>query len=186
MSLFITDRLRQTAAEFGDEGARWLANLPARVSQLERAWSITVEPARDNDGSCSWIAPARLADGTEAILKVSIPHPEARREADALRAWDGRGAVRLLQATEDGFSLLLERCVPGTNLWSLPEDEADATGAAVLQRLWREPPDDAPFDRLTDLAAEWCRDLPLTAPAAGYDADVIADAVSLARDLAAT
>ena len=47
------------------------------------------------------------------VLKISIPHPEARHEADALRLYDGDGAVRLLRASEDGFTLLLERCHPG-------------------------------------------------------------------------
>src|SRR4051794_29659968 len=44
-----------------------------------------------------------LADGTPAVLKVINPHREALQEADALDRWDGDGAVRLLDRTEDGL-----------------------------------------------------------------------------------
>ena len=186
MSFFIPARVRETAATFGAEGTRWLADLPARVAELEQAWSLTAGPAFDTDGQVSWVAPVLPQDGSEAVLKISIPHPEARREADALRVYDGQGAVRLLRASEDAFSLLLERCVPGTNLWSLDVDESNAAGAAVLRQLWREPPPAVAFVRLSDLAAEWCESLPRTAPAAGYDAALVAHAVELARELAAT
>src|SRR5207244_5718502 len=128
-------------------------------------------------------APAQLADGSEVVLKISIPDDEARYEADALRAYDGRGAVRLLRVSEDGFSLLLERCVPGTNLWSPGQEEGNAVGAAVLRRLWRQPPPTVAFDPLSDLTDGWCEALPRTAPAAGYDAALLSHAVELARDL---
>jgi streptomycin 6-kinase len=186
MSFFIPTRVRETAAGFGAEGARWLDHLPARVAELEQAWWLTAGLAFDTDGQVSWVAPVHLQDGSEAVLKISIPHPEARREADALRVYEGQGAVRLLRASEDGFSLLLERCVPGTNLWSLDVGEGNAAGAAVLRQLWREPPPAMAFDRLSALAAEWCEALPREAPAAGYDADTVARAVALARGLAAT
>jgi streptomycin 6-kinase len=186
MSFFIPARVRDTASGFGAEGLRWLEDLPSRVAELEQAWLLTAGPAFDTDGQVSWVAPVHLADGSEAVLKISIPHPEARREADALRAFDGRGAVRLLRASADGFSLLLERCVPGTNLWSLNVEEGNAAGAVVLRQLCREPPPSVAFDRLSDLAAEWCEELPRQAPAAGYDAPLVADAVHLARELAAT
>jgi streptomycin 6-kinase len=186
MSFFIPPRVRETAAGFGAEGTRWLEHLPARIAELEHAWSLTAGQAFDTDGCVSWVAPVQLAGGSEAVLKISIPHPEARREADALRVYEGRGAVRLLRASEDGFSLLLERCVPGTNLWTPDVDEGNAAGAAVLRQLWREPPPSAAFDRLSALAAEWCASLPREAPAAGYDAALVVDAVRLARGLADT
>jgi len=65
-------------------------------------------------------------------------------------------------------------------------EEGNAAGAAVLRQLWREPPPAVAFVRLSDLAAEWCESLPREAPAAGYDAALVAHAVELARELAAT
>ena len=207
MIFFVPQRVRETAAGFGAAGALWLEELPARIAAIEEAWSLTAGRVFDTDGQVSWVAPVRLAEGSEAVLKISIPHPEARREADALRFFEGRGAVRLLRASEDGFSLLIERCVPGTNLWSLGVEEGNAAGAAVLRRLWREPSSSQkakgkrqksefrfdssafcllPFALLTDLAAEWCESLPRTAPGAGYDTGLVSDAVALARELAET
>ena len=42
--------------------------------------------------------------------------------------------------SDDGYALLLERCLPGTDLWSLSEREGNAVGVALLQRLWRRVP----------------------------------------------
>ncbi|MGI8972366.1 MAG: aminoglycoside phosphotransferase family protein [Dehalococcoidia bacterium] len=186
MSFFIPTRVRETAAGFGAEGLYWLEHLPAHVTELEQTWSLTAGRAFDTDGQVSWVAPVYLQDGSDAVLKISIPHPEARHEADALRSLDGQGAVRLLCASEDGFSLLLERCVPGTNLWALDVEEGNAAGAAVLRQLWRELRSPVVLDSVSDLAAEWCESLPREAPAAGYDAALVARAVELARQLAAT
>lgn len=186
MSLYVPAALREAVASYEAEEQRWLERLPSRVSEVERAWSLTAGQAFDTHSRLSWVAPVRLADGTEAVLKIGIPHREARREADALRFLDGRGAVRLLCASEDGFTLLLERCVPGTDLWSLGDEEANAVGAGVLKGLWREPTAEAPFERLSDLAAEWCDELPREGPARGYGADLIQHAVATARALVAT
>jgi streptomycin 6-kinase len=186
MSFFVPPRVRETAFGFGADGLRWLDELPAHVAALERAWSFTAQQPFVTDGGVSWVAPVQLEDGSEAVLKIGIPHPEARHEADALRVLDGRGAVRLLRASEDGFSLLLERCVPGTNVWPLDVDEGNAVGAAVFRRLWRAPDPGVTFERLSGLAADWCEELPRTAPGAGYDAPLVARAVELARELAET
>lgn len=55
----------------------------------------------------------RCVDGNETIQE------DARGEAAALRLWNGRGAARLLRSTPDDYTLLLERCIPGHDLWSL-------------------------------------------------------------------
>jgi streptomycin 6-kinase len=94
--------------------------------------------------------------------------------------------VRLLRVSDDGFTLLLERCVPGTNLWSLGEEEANAVGAAILQQLWREPPAEAAFETVAQIAVEWCEEMPREAPAGGHDPALVEHAVQLARELAAT
>ena len=107
MDLFVPEGLRATASDFGAEGARWLEALSARIAEAEHAWALTAGRAFDTAASVSWVAPVRLADGAEAVLKIGIPHREARREADALRVFAGRGAVRLLQSSDDGFTLLL-------------------------------------------------------------------------------
>jgi aminoglycoside/hydroxyurea antibiotic resistance kinase len=110
---------------FGAEGTCRLADLPRQIAAPAREWGLRVGPAFDQDGAASWVAPMEWRDGSEAVLKITFPHDEPRFEAHALRVLDGRGAVRLLRASADGFSLLLERCRPGTDLWSLSEAEGN-------------------------------------------------------------
>jgi streptomycin 6-kinase len=183
MSFFVPERLLEVRKSFGEEGERWLEGLPEQVAALERAWGLTAGRAFDHDGDLSWVAPVRLADGSEAVLKVGIPHDEARYLGEALRLIAGDGAVRLLRASEDGYSLLLERCVPGTNVSSLGEEEGNAVGAGILQRIWREPGPDVPWVRIAESAACWCREFLEEAPAAGYEAVLIERAVVLCREL---
>jgi streptomycin 6-kinase len=177
---------RQINREFGPEGVQWLESLPERIAQLERAWHFRAGAALDHGGACSWVAPVTLTDGSLAILKVGIPREEARLEAEALRFLNGQGAVHLLQSSHDGFSLLLEPCVPGTDLWSLREDEGDAVAANLLPRLWRELGTEAPFVSLTEIVGDWCDMIPRIAAGGGYDAGLAAQAVALGRDLAAS
>jgi streptomycin 6-kinase len=77
-------------------------------------------------------------------------------EAVALRVFDGRGAVRLLEADLDRYCTLLERLEPGTSLLSVQDDErATAIAAAAMRQLWRQPPESHPFFTLE----RWSRDL---------------------------
>jgi streptomycin 6-kinase len=184
MSFFVPERLLGVRDSFGAEGERWLEGLPEHVAALERAWGLTAGRAFDLDGCLSWAAPVRLADGSEAVLKVGIPHDEARYAGEALHLIAGDGAVRLLRASEDGYSLLLERCLPGTHLGSLGEEEGNAVGAGILQRIWREPGPNVPFVRIAESADCWCQEFIEEAPAAGYDAVLIERAVMLCRELA--
>jgi streptomycin 6-kinase len=187
VEIFVPENLCATAArDFGVEGAAWLNGLPERIAGLERAWDIRVGPAFDHDGCVSWVAPVQCSDGTEAILKIGIPHDEARFEAEALRFLDGQGAGRLLDVSEDGFSLLLERCVPGTSLWSLKDAERDAVAASILPRLWRSPTPDAPFVTLTDLMHRWSEEILQEATEENYTPEQAARAVAWGQKLAAS
>jgi streptomycin 6-kinase len=186
LDVFIPSALEKQLIEMGEEGTRWLDSLPERIADLERKWGFRAGPALDHGGQCSCIVPVQLEDGAEAILKIGIPHEEARFEAEALRFWNGQGAVRLLHASEDGFTLLLERCVPGTDIWSLGEAEGDAAAAGVLRRLWRAPDPGAPFVVLTNLVEEWWEHVPQKAVAEGCDPELVALAVDRGRELAAS
>jgi streptomycin 6-kinase len=109
-------------------------------------------------GAGGYAAPAELPDGTPAVLKLIHPHREAEGEADALARWDGDGAVRLLDRSEDGWALLLERCEPGTPLSAAGPETALAVLAGLLPRLW--VPAGPAFRTLADEAAWWVSELP--------------------------
>jgi streptomycin 6-kinase len=186
MHIFVPAGLEKNARETGESGVRWLDSLPERVAELERAWGVRVGAAFDHTGAASWVAPVELDDGAHAILKVGMPHIEARYEADALRLLDGQGTVRLLRVSDDGFSLLLERCVPGTDLWSLNAEERDIVACEILPRLWRKPEASAPFLPLTRLVSRWSEEIPPMAASRGYNSGDVAAILGLGRDLAAS
>jgi streptomycin 6-kinase len=138
----------------------WRARLPRMVAGLADRWSLRLGEPFLPGGSCSWVAPARTADGGPVVLKVGWAHDEARHEPDGLRAWDGRGAIRLLGAHRDGRTqaLLLEACRPGVPLSrALPGPEQDAVLAGLLRRLWITPPPGGPFRPLGEMCADWAR-----------------------------
>jgi streptomycin 6-kinase len=134
--------------------AAWLNRLPNALRDIECRWSLTIG-APYEDATCAWVAPVQLADGTSAVLKLGMPHMESRHEIQGLRFWDGDPMVRLLDADDELGAMLLERCVPGTPLRTLPESEQDLVIATLLRRIWRSPPAGHPFRPLSALTDYW-------------------------------
>jgi streptomycin 6-kinase len=133
----------------------WLAGVPATIDDVCRRWRIALGPPFDHDDvSCAWVAPATRADGTRAVLKVGMPHMEGRDEIAGLRAWNGNGAVRVLEADDDR-AMLLERCEPGASLRTRPVREQDVVIAALLDRLWQTPVPAGTFRPLAALTTSW-------------------------------
>jgi len=95
----------------------------------------------------SYVAPAG-----DAVVKVAWDgDDESLHEAEALRVWDGNGAVRLLD--ELGRALLLERAQPGTDLSELSEPEATTIAVELAARLW--VPARAPFRDVYPEVRRW-------------------------------
>jgi len=151
-------KARATSAE----GLAWLDRLPGLIEEACRSWNVEIAGAPYEGGVCGWVAPV-LGAGDDAVLKVSWPHAEAATEALALAWWDGTGAVRLLAEDRDAWTMLLERCDPGTPLRAagLPTERRLAIGAELLNALWSKgvPPDDGPrFDAMAHVCDEWAQE----------------------------
>jgi streptomycin 6-kinase len=154
------------------------------LPDLERRWSLKLGvPFESGEGSTAWVAPAELADGRTAVLKIAMPHMEAEHETAGLRFWNGDPTVRLIDADEASGALLLERCEPGTSLRDMPEEEQDVVIAPLLRRLWRRPAEPHPFRPLSLMAANW-RDEALAESAHWADAGLIAGGLQLFEALA--
>jgi streptomycin 6-kinase len=151
----IPEDLAESAARQGR--ADWLAELPALVSRIAATWQLQLDGPFLPGGQTAWVAPARVEGGTDLVLKVGWPHPEAAHEADGLRAWEGAGAVRLHRAEEreEATVLLLERCRPGTQLRTSPSPQHDLVVASLLRRLWIAPPSGHCFRPLTEMCDYW-------------------------------
>ncbi|MGI5242621.1 aminoglycoside phosphotransferase family protein [Dactylosporangium sp. CA-139066] len=131
----ITAALRQNVtATWGEEGARWLERLPETLSEISALWDLV--PGEPFDLSYHYVAPATLADGTPAVLKLGVPSAGSlAEEAPALTAFAGRGAVRLLRADLPRGALLLERALPGRRARDVPEPAATSAAVAVMRVL---------------------------------------------------
>jgi streptomycin 6-kinase len=143
----------------GDDGDLWVMGVPSRVAAIQRAWAITVEQPFDPPGSAAFAAPATTAGGRACVLKINAPDERTRWEGEALRRWNGAGAVRLL-ADDGSGALLLERAQPGTPLTDADdEDAANDIAATLLERLWQPLPVDHPLPRLRSEAFGLARSL---------------------------
>lgn len=119
--------------------------------ELVARWQLTIGeqyPA----GAGGRVYRVTRADGTPAVLKISIPHREAEQEADALERWGGNGAIRLLERDDAGHALLLELGEPGTPLSTRPLPEAMDVLCGLLPRLWVAADG---FHTLSDEIAHW-------------------------------
>ena len=140
---------------FGDGGRRWVEDLPMRIDDAQRRWDITIEAPFLPGGVTSFVAPARDAQGNDLVYKITVPHEEAVGEEAALMAYAGDGAVQLLASQPRTFESLLERAVPGTDLWSVQDDRerVEAT-CGLMARLWRPVPESS-IGRLAPVAGRW-------------------------------
>lgn len=154
----VAEGLRRTCAR-KPAWAEWLGRLPGIVEELVERWSLTLGPLLgEDDTTCSYVAAVTCVDGTPAVLKVGMPHMEGEHEIAALRFWNGDGAVRVLAEDEARGAMLLERCVPGTPLRTLPEPEQDVVIAKLLRRLWKKPPESYPFRPLAVMTEAWAQE----------------------------
>lgn len=143
----IPENLARNAVEMrGEAGSAWVSGLPSLIAELEERWSLeTGEPFPDL--SFGWVAPARRADGSRAVLKLAFPADEEFvTGVEALKTFDGRGAVRVLDHDLEKGAVLLERLEPGTPLaWLSDDEEATRIMAGVMKKLWRPAPSKHPF-----------------------------------------
>ncbi len=137
-----------------NQSPEWLARLPGLIDEYRRRWSLDLGTPFE-EGICSWAAPVTMADGTEAVLKIGMPHLEALDEIAAMRFWAGDPTARLIDADAADTAMLLERCMPGSSLRALPGPEQDVVIVGLLHRLWRKPTEPHPFRGLSVMARHW-------------------------------
>ena len=168
------------AAE-GEAARAWIDALPALAQRYLRRWRLT-PTGEVMHGFAAVVLPVRLGDGGDgtggtdgtggaaeavlAVLKLGWPHPESEHEALALRVWDGRGAVRLLDCDEDGGVLLLERLDSAVSLHSVDAAAAIEVLAALLRRLSVPAPDG--LRSMADNALRWRDELPAESARLGH------------------
>ncbi len=126
-------------AVWGDRGRSWLETFDRTLAHACRQWKLSsVIPFADF--SYNFVASARRGSGEPVVLKIGVPREELALEAESLKAYNGRGAVKLLAYDKDHGALLLEK-LRGDSLWStwtLANDDKNTEIAGhVMTKLWR-------------------------------------------------
>lgn len=98
--------LRSHLAALGANGERWLNALPAVLDRVATTWGVEVgQPISAGPWS---VVLDGTREGRRVVVKVAVPGEQLSQQARVLRAADGRGYARLLEADEDLGVLLLE------------------------------------------------------------------------------
>ncbi|MBX9604162.1 MAG: aminoglycoside phosphotransferase family protein [Bryobacteraceae bacterium] len=171
--------------ESSDEGRAWLNCVSDRVAACAEQWSLRLGAPYDQS-YVSIVFPATISDGTPAVLKIQFPHRESAYEAEALRRWNGNGAVRLYDSDSVNHAMLIERCEPGHHLSTASADEALDVFIGLLPGLWVDA--GPPFTSLHAEAAQWRADLPRSWERAGrpYERELLNAALNAINELSAT
>jgi streptomycin 6-kinase len=153
-------RIPRAVADTWRHEPDWLDALPQLVAECADQWSLALEKPIDTPHSL-------VIPSGEVVLKLNAPsHAEADKEADALELWGGRGAVRLQARDDARRALLVERCVPGTELWSSGVDESEVI-ARLIPRLQVPVAEGHGFALLAAEADRWADVVPRRYVAAG-------------------
>ena len=168
------------------DGTGWLDALPQLVADQCARWHLTVtgEPAH---GSNALVVPVTRGDD-RFVLRLTPPAPDVADQVAALRFWDGRGTVQLIQADLRAGIMLLERLgtagvAPAGSLERVPSGEAVAVLGWMMRRLAIPAPPQVPSTagvvarRVAALPEEWRR---LGRP---FGADLLDQAIAAGRRL---
>lgn len=166
-----------------EHGRTWLASVPELVRDMCARWGLEVTGESPSSGAWAVVTPVRR-DEDAGVLKLTMDLDAAGAEIAALRAWDGRGAVRLLDADAAAGALLLERAGPQT-LRDVELFDAAEVAGAIIRRLAIAAAEGFPQQR--DRAHEIASSLPERQRALGdpITRRWLDAAAALARDLAA-
>ncbi|NQX68757.1 phosphotransferase [Paenibacillus alba] len=127
-----TDRMQEL---HGEQGVAWSEALPKLIADSASRFDFSPQAPFSNL-TYNFVLRATRSDGKPVVLKASFMKEELSREVSVLRAFEGRGAIQVLDADEEWGVALLEGADPGTPL-SIIDDDARATNifCEVFRRL---------------------------------------------------
>lgn len=142
------------AKAYGTEGELWLENIPQRITEYEKKWSLKILPPFKL--TYNYVAPAIRVDGSNAVIKMGFPKErEFQTEINALEVFNGEGIEKLLEADRESGVILIERVIPGVPVSKLADDEATKRIASVIKRLHKPVPKNNTFITIS----AWTTDL---------------------------
>jgi streptomycin 6-kinase len=134
------------------EAHAWIAQLPTLADEFLSRWAL-VPTGRFAHGMASLALPVRRADGSSAVLKLQQLRAETKDAATGLRAWNGLGAVRLLDYDDDSATMLLEQLDAARPLSTVHDDTSATQILGELTARLNAVPAPSGLRRVADLAA---------------------------------
>ena len=128
------------------------------ATYLDR-WQLALEGPVAS-GAVALIIPVARHDGSKAVLKLQPVDDETGGEPAALKAWAGRGAVRLLEHDPASGAMLLERLDASRDLSTMEDDLAAAQIIAELLVHLNSVAAPESLRSLSDVAAATLADTP--------------------------
>jgi streptomycin 6-kinase len=117
-------------------------------------WDLKLGEPYTENATCSFVTPCIRAGKDNLVLKIGYPHFEALDEIKGLRRLRGRSVVELIDADESVNSMLLEQCVPGTQLSDIPEKKQDIILSKILNQIWLQK-DTSGFRHVSTMIDDW-------------------------------
>jgi streptomycin 6-kinase len=143
----------------GEAGRIWIAGLPAMAASYVDRWQLRIDGPVAS-GAVALIIPVGRHDGSKAVLKLQPVDDETGGEPAALKAWAGRGAVRLLEHDPASGAMLLERLDASRDLSTMEDDLAAAQIIAELLVCLNSVPAPEGLRNLSDVAAATMAETP--------------------------
>jgi streptomycin 6-kinase len=147
------------ATGFGGEGRAWIAGLPALAAEMLARWDLERDGVA-GAGEASLVLPVLRHDGTPAVLRLQMPRQETTAALIGLRAWGGKGMVRLLDHDPVSSSMLLERLDGARTLASINDDDVAMSILAELHARLVAVPAPPGLRSLGDVASEMLEQVP--------------------------
>src|SRR5215471_20640576 len=85
----------------GGEADEWLPQVPDLIASVTAAWDLHVTAVANRIDGFGMSIPARR-DSERVSVRIAYPDAFFADETAALRAWDGNGAVKLLEEDDRG------------------------------------------------------------------------------------
>ena len=109
MDIQLSDAAQRRAELLGTPGQVWIQELPHKVKEALNQYGLTFLTAVEG-GSESYLALAQDSTGIQRILKLLMPSDsEVSAEIAGLRAANGRGYVRIIEADALKDIVVMER-----------------------------------------------------------------------------
>ena len=130
---------------YGDEGKKWLEELPSLLADLEKRWQFKILNPFSHL-TYNYVLKVSLFGSSAAVLKCGVPYAKINTEIAALKHFNGEGSIKLLEADAELGVMLLEEALPGRTLFEIKDDEKETEiFANVISRLHKPLQHNADF-----------------------------------------